>query len=86
MVENEDESALILEDDVDVEWDLERTWARIRRRLPGERERELNGGKGEMDWDVSFLGHCWGRELLSESQGGDVGVDFDHRADPALPS
>lgn len=68
VLENGDESALILEDDVDVEWDLERVWARVRRRLPGERERELGGnGEGDVGWDVSFLGHCWGRELLSES-------------------
>ncbi|ORY77601.1 hypothetical protein BCR35DRAFT_305355 [Leucosporidium creatinivorum] len=67
VVENGDESALILEDDVDVEWDLERVWSRVRRRLPGERERELNGGEGTAEWDVSFLGHCWGRELLNPS-------------------
>lgn len=57
------ESALMMEDDVDVEWDLERVWSRIRRRLP-----VASGRDGEEDeWDVSFLGHCWGRELLSES-------------------
>ena len=43
------ESALVLEDDVDLEWDLERAWANIERRLPS-------------DWDISFLGSCWGSE------------------------
>ncbi|GAA6050996.1 hypothetical protein JCM3770_005361 [Rhodotorula araucariae] len=52
ILENGDRSALILEDDVDVEWDLERLWSRIERRLPH-------------DWDASFLGHCWGKELLN---------------------
>lgn len=43
------ESALVLEDDVDLEWDLERAWANVERRLP-------------QDWDISFLGSCWGSE------------------------
>lgn len=51
MLENGDESALILEDDLDVEWDLERMWSRIERKLPS-------------DWELTFLGHCWGKELL----------------------
>ncbi|GAA6003047.1 glycosyltransferase family 25 protein [Rhodotorula paludigena] len=51
IIENGDRSALILEDDVDVEWDLERLWSRIERRLPEE-------------WDATFLGHCWGKEML----------------------
>jgi len=51
IVRNNDKSALILEDDVDAEWDLERMWSRIERRLP-------------TDWDAALLGHCWGRELL----------------------
>ncbi|GAA5934989.1 hypothetical protein JCM1841_007076 [Sporobolomyces salmonicolor] len=51
VLKNGDRSALILEDDVDVEWDLERLWSRIERRLPG-------------DWDATLLGHCWGKELL----------------------
>ncbi|GAA5928260.1 hypothetical protein JCM3775_000560 [Rhodotorula graminis] len=51
VLENGDRSALILEDDVDVEWDLERLWSRIERRLPD-------------DWHTSFLGHCWGKEML----------------------
>lgn len=59
MVANGDESALILEDDVDVEWDLERLWSRMERRLPRDEE-------GQSTWDISFLGHCWGRELISE--------------------
>lgn len=59
IIKNGDESALILEDDVDVEWDLERLWSRIERRLP--KATGLDEG-----WDATFLGHCWGRELLSE--------------------
>ncbi|SDA02940.1 BZ3500_MvSof-1268-A1-R1_Chr11-1g03228 [Microbotryum saponariae] len=51
MIKNGDESALFLEDDVDFEWDLERIWARIEKSLPNT-------------WDSTFLGHCWGRELL----------------------
>lgn len=41
IIDNEDKRALILEDDVDFEWDLERTWAAIARWLPerGERRR-----------------------------------------------
>ncbi|GAA5865052.1 hypothetical protein JCM8547_007695 [Rhodosporidiobolus lusitaniae] len=50
IVKNGDRSALVLEDDVDVEWDLERLWSRIERRLPE-------------DWDATLLGHCWGKEL-----------------------
>jgi hypothetical protein len=53
MVENKDKSALILEDDVDIEWDIERLWPNVERSLPE-------------DWEVVFLGHCWGRELGSE--------------------
>lgn len=61
IVKNQDRSALIMEDDVDVEWDLERFWSRIKRRLPGE-EGGQNGLPGT--WDAVFLGHCWGHELL----------------------
>ncbi|GAA5888982.1 hypothetical protein JCM6882_009706 [Rhodosporidiobolus microsporus] len=56
MVENGDRTALILEDDVDVEWDLERLWKGVERRLP-------RGKDGEEEWDVAFLGHCWGGEF-----------------------
>ncbi|KAK4049216.1 hypothetical protein OIO90_005505 [Microbotryomycetes sp. JL221] len=49
VIQNKDETALILEDDVDVEWDIERLWSRIAIKLPQE-------------WDVTFLGHCWGHE------------------------
>lgn len=52
MVENGDESALVLEDDVDIEWDIARLWANVHRRLP----------KGKDGWQMAFLGHCWGRE------------------------
>ena len=34
MIEEDDKDALILEDDVDVEWDLERMWATAKRRVP----------------------------------------------------
>lgn len=54
MVESKDHSALILEDDVDIEWDIERIWPNVERSLAP-------------DWEVVFLGHCWGRELGSES-------------------
>lgn len=49
-VERGDESALILEDDVDIEWDIETLWARIEAKLP-------------KDWDTCLLGHCWGKEF-----------------------
>ncbi|KAK4046730.1 hypothetical protein OIV83_005835 [Microbotryomycetes sp. JL201] len=49
VIRNRDDTALILEDDVDIEWDVERLWSRIAMRLPEE-------------WDVTFLGHCWGHE------------------------
>ncbi|GAA5938215.1 glycosyltransferase family 25 protein [Sporobolomyces koalae] len=51
ILKNRDRSALILEDDVDVEWDLERMWSRIEKKLP-------------RTWDATLLGHCWGKELL----------------------
>ncbi|GAA5831581.1 hypothetical protein JCM3766R1_004941 [Sporobolomyces carnicolor] len=51
MIERGDESALVLEDDVDLEWDIERMWNTIHRRLPGD-----NG------WDITYLGYCWGGE------------------------
>lgn len=53
MIKQGDESALVLEDDVDIEWDLARLWANVYRRLP------KNPGKG---WEIVYLGHCWGRE------------------------
>ncbi|GAA6017739.1 hypothetical protein JCM11491_001188 [Sporobolomyces phaffii] len=49
IVERGDESALVLEDDVDFEWDLERLWNTVQRKLPNE-------------WDITYLGHCWGGE------------------------
>ncbi|BGP34670.1 hypothetical protein JCM10296v2_006492 [Rhodotorula toruloides] len=57
MLENGDRTALILEDDVDIEWDLERLWKGIERRLPRNKE------TGEEEWDVTYLGHCWGGEF-----------------------
>lgn len=59
MIERGDETALVLEDDVDFEWDLERLWAGIERKLP-----IVEGKKG---WDITYLGHCWGGENQSES-------------------
>lgn len=53
-------SALVLEDDVDFEWDLERMWSRIEGRLPGG-----GGGKEGGGWEMVMLGHCWGFELTS---------------------
>lgn len=50
-----DASALILEDDIDSGFNLERMWSRIERVLPRA-------------WDIVFLGHCWGRELLRACQ------------------
>ncbi|ORY87454.1 hypothetical protein BCR35DRAFT_338770 [Leucosporidium creatinivorum] len=50
MKRNGDQDALILEDDVDFEWDLARLWATAKRRLPE-------------DWDSVYLGHCWSHEL-----------------------
>ena len=54
VVESGEASALILEDDIDFEWDVERLWARIELNLPN-------------DWDIVYLGHCWGQEQLSLS-------------------
>ncbi|KAI7947978.1 hypothetical protein MJO28_009886 [Puccinia striiformis f. sp. tritici] len=54
--ESGEASALILEDDVDMEWDLERRWRSIERHLPS-------------DWDTVFLGHCWGHELIQPQFG-----------------
>lgn len=55
MEANGDETALVLEDDVDVEWDLERRWRGMLRRLPH-------------NWEAVFLGHCWGKELYGASR------------------
>lgn len=49
MQQNGDRSALILEDDVDVEFDFEHLWGRIERKLPDT-------------WESVFVGHCWGKE------------------------
>lgn len=56
IIENGDRSALVLEDDVDIEWDLANLWATVLRRLPKESQ---NGKEG---WEIVYLGHCWGRE------------------------
>lgn len=49
-----DESALVLEDDVDIEWDIQKLWSRIEQKLPA-------------DWEVCMVGHCWGKEYLRQS-------------------
>ena len=54
ILERKDESALVLEDDVDFEWDLERLWNTVHRKLPKD------------DWDITYLGYCWGGENQSE--------------------
>lgn len=51
MLEDGCESALVMEDDVDVEWEVERVWSRVKRRLPE-------------DWGVVLLGHCWSHEII----------------------
>lgn len=51
---NGDESALVLEDDVDIEWDIERLWNSIIKKMPDT-------------WEMTFLGHCWGKESTRES-------------------
>lgn len=48
MLAKGESSALFLEDDVDIEWDIDRLWPNAHRVLPD-------------DWDMVFLGHCWGR-------------------------
>jgi GR25 family glycosyltransferase involved in LPS biosynthesis len=53
MLDAGDKSALILEDDVDIEFDFNNLWKTIERVLPD-------------NWDMIFLGHCWGQELLRE--------------------
>ncbi|KAF8587145.1 hypothetical protein K439DRAFT_1630994 [Ramaria rubella] len=49
IAEGEDEVAIVLEDDVDMEWDLERRLRRMWGALPE-------------DWDVVMLGHCHSQE------------------------
>lgn len=55
ILDNRDEMSLILEDDVDVEWDIGRIWPNVLKHLP-------RGSETERPWDVTFLGHCWGHE------------------------
>lgn len=52
MLDRGETSGLYLEDDVDIEWDIGRLWPNARRVLP-------------MDWEIVFLGHCWGRTRTS---------------------
>ncbi|RUS27345.1 glycosyltransferase family 25-domain-containing protein [Jimgerdemannia flammicorona] len=49
MIKNDDQSALILEDDIDAEANIERRVNEMRPHLP-------------KDWDAWFLGHCHGKE------------------------
>ena len=53
MLERNESSALFLEDDVDIEWDIERMWPNALRVLPE-------------DWEMVFLGHCWARSRNRE--------------------
>ena len=53
MLSRGQKSALFLEDDVDIEWDIGRLWPNALRVLPE-------------DWDMVFLGHCWGRTRSSQ--------------------
>jgi len=46
IIENGDNTAIIFEDDIDVEYDLEKRLQRMWPALPP-------------DWDVVLLGHCW---------------------------
>ncbi|KAH8922393.1 hypothetical protein BT69DRAFT_1205250, partial [Atractiella rhizophila] len=55
-----DETALVLEDDVDLEWDIERIWGGI--------EAKLTGPFGDKNWEVVMLGHCWGREVTNPAK------------------
>ncbi|GAA97025.1 uncharacterized protein L969DRAFT_79330 [Mixia osmundae IAM 14324] len=58
--DDEAASVLILADTVDAEFDLETRWLNIWRRLPTGR----NSSKGQRAWDITYLGHTWGRESL----------------------
>ena len=60
MLDNGDRRALVLEDDVDVEWDVQTLWESIARKLPRDTE-------GRDAWDVAYLGHCWGGEFQGAS-------------------
>ena len=51
MRRNGDDTALVLEDDVDMEWDIHRIWPTILRRLP-------KGDGPEPAWQQAYLGHC----------------------------
>lgn len=48
-------TALIMEDDVDLEWDMDRLVPNAMRALPE-------------DWDIVYLGHCWSQSHASELQ------------------
>lgn len=56
IAEGNDEVALILEDDIDMEWDLEHRLSVMWPFLP-------------QDWDVVLLGHCMSREFGKPLQG-----------------
>ncbi|KEI41399.1 uncharacterized protein L969DRAFT_85170 [Mixia osmundae IAM 14324] len=58
MKENGDTTALVLEDDVDFEWDIENMWNTIKTFLPTEEKPR----EGSEPWEMVFLGHCWGAE------------------------
>lgn len=50
IIEDGSQSALIMEDDIDVEWDF------------GQHARDIMHGMNGVDWDVLYLGHCWSDE------------------------
>lgn len=64
MKENNDESALVLEDVIDAEWDVERLWASIRRHLPMKSTNNLS------PWEITYLGHCGGQEQSRKPESG----------------
>jgi GR25 family glycosyltransferase involved in LPS biosynthesis len=65
-VEREDEVAVVLEDDVDVEWDVR------------ERVGALWGGLPVGGWDVVFLGHCWSNEAHHPPLASTTGLTKNH--------
>lgn len=48
-------TALIMEDDIDLEWDMDRLVPNVMRALPD-------------DWDIIYLGHCWTDAQSRESR------------------
>ncbi|KNC98460.1 uncharacterized protein SPPG_06160 [Spizellomyces punctatus DAOM BR117] len=64
-------SALVMEDDVDIEWEIEEIWAQLQKGL--ESTTGLDG------WDIVYLGHCFNkagpvlyRSMYTTRNGGQV--------------